>query len=319
MWGAIFPGQGSQQIGMGQFLFDNFKVAKELFEEASDSLSLDFKKLCFTGSEDDLALTHNTQPALLLVSTCYSKVIQETTGVPFKYAAGHSIGEYAALVMAETLKFSDAIKAVRKRGEEMQKAVPVGDGSMLAVLGLDDQQVEKLVAWALEKSGLFPIECANFNSPGQVVLSGSSKALAWLSENMTKDIFPEPPRRLKAIPLKVSAPFHCSMMMPAQNAMKEFFETIDFNDAKVPVVQNTTAQAESKADVLKDNLTKQISASVLWTQSINWMQEQGVGNYIELGHGKVLAGLNKKINPAIKTINVSNLEDLNEVEKLCLT
>ena len=292
MWAALFPGQGSQQIGMGQFLFDNFKTAKTLFEEASDTLSLDFKKLCFNGDEKELALTHNTQPALLLVSTCYSQVLQEVSPIDFKFTAGHSVGEYAALVHSKVLKFSDAIRAVRKRGQEMQSAVPVGQGGMVAVLGLDSEQVNKMILWSKEKSQLGPIECANFNSPGQIVISGDKQALDWLVSNLDKEIFSPAPRRLKLIPLKVSAPFHCSLMKPAQDAMQTFFEDIVFSNAETPVVQNTIASAETDPNNIKVNLTQQISSSVNWHPSIDWMSSQGVEKYLELGHGKVLSGLN---------------------------
>jgi len=314
MWAGIFPGQGSQQIGMGQFLFDNFKVAKNLFEEASDAISLDFKKLCFDSTEADLALTHNTQPSLLLVSTCYHKVLSEVAGIDFNFTAGHSVGEYASLVMAGSISFSDGIKSVRKRGALMQEAVPVGEGGMLAVLGLTPEQTTKMNNWAMEKSGASPIESANFNSPGQIVVSGNKKALDWLAANITKDIFAEPPKRLKLIPLKVSAPFHCSMMKPAEAKMDTFFNDIKFNDAKVPVVQNCTANAVTAATDLRKNITEQISSSVRWVESIEWMKSQGVNNFIELGWGKVLAGLNKKIDPEIKTININSLDDLKQME-----
>lgn len=314
MWAGIFPGQGSQQIGMGQFLFDNFKVAKNLFEEASDAISLDFKKLCFESSESDLALTHNTQPSLLLVSTCYQKVLSEVAGIDFNFTAGHSVGEYASLVMAGSLSFSDGIKSVRKRGTLMQEAVPVGEGGMLAVLGLTPEQTSKMNNWAMEKSGASPIESANFNSPGQIVVSGNKKALDWLAANITKDIFAEPPKRLKLIPLKVSAPFHCSMMKPAESGMDIFFNDITFNDAKIPVVQNCTANAVTNSTEIRENITEQISSSVRWVESIQWIKSQGVNNFIELGWGKVLAGLNKKIDPEIKTININSLDDLKQME-----
>ena len=216
MWSALFPGQGSQSVGMGRFLFENFTEARSTFEEASDSLSLNFKKLCFEGPESDLQLTENTQPALLLVSTATHRVVQSTTGIKFEAAAGHSVGEYAAVVAAQAVKFSDALRAVRVRGQAMQRAVPVGQGGMIAVLGLTDPQVETLCQWAESTSGLKPVEPANFNAPGQVVISGSQAGLEWLRANAKADLFQLAPGesapRMKMIPLAVSAPFHCSLI-----------------------------------------------------------------------------------------------------------
>lgn len=314
MWAGVFPGQGSQQVGMGHFLFENFKVAQHLFEEASDAISVDFKKLCFDSEASELALTYNTQPCLLLVSTCYQKVLNEISGIKFKYTAGHSVGEYASLVLSESISFSDGIKAVRKRGMFMQEAVPVGKGGMLAVLGLTSEQINKMNHWAIEKSGFSPIECANFNSPGQIVISGHKKALDWLVANITKDIFTDPPKRLKLIPLKVSAPFHCSMMEPAESGMSTFFDDIKFSDAKVPIVQNYTANAVEKSLELKKNIIKQISSSVRWVESIEWIKTQGVTQFVELGCGKVLSGLNKKIDGELKTLNINSMDDLKQLE-----
>src|SRR4051812_39008913 len=219
MWGALFPGQGSQAVGMGRFLFDNFPIAKQLFEEASDTLKQDFKKLCFEGPDADLTLTENTQPALLLVSFATFRVAKETTGIKITAGAGHSVGEYAAVVAAGSVKFADALRAVRIRGQEMQKAVPVGQGAMCAVIGLSDDQTEKLCKWIENESGYRPVQAANYNAPGQVVISGHGKGIAWAQANSPKDLFaPEAPK-IRLIPLKVSAPFHCVLMKPAEEAM----------------------------------------------------------------------------------------------------
>src|SRR4051812_27635287 len=183
MLAILFPGQGSQAPGMGRFLFDNFKIAKETFEEGSEALGLDLKKLCFEGDEKTLALTENTQPALLCVSTATWRLLKSELNLKPAAAAGHSIGEYAALVAAESINYAEAIKAVRLRGQAMQSAVPIGRGGMTAVLGLDDEQVRFLCEWTVKESGFSPLSPANFNSPGQVVISGSQKALNWLKDN----------------------------------------------------------------------------------------------------------------------------------------
>ena len=317
MWGALYPGQGSQHVGMGKFLFENFKPVKELFEEASDTLSLNFKKLCFDGPESDLTLTQNTQPALLLVSVATYKTVCENTDIQFSMAAGHSIGEYAALVNAQSLDFKIALTAVRKRGQYMQQAVPVGEGGMVAVLGLDAQNVQRLCQWACETSGLSPLEPANFNSPEQTVISGSAQLTQWTCENLDKSIFKPEPRRLKLIPLKVSAPFHCTMMKPAEDNMRQELESIKFKAAKYPVIQNFTGKTSSAAKELRENLIRQISAPVRWVECMEEFKKQGVTQFVELGAGKVLAGLSKKVDKeSFKTFNINSIEDLKALEAL---
>ena len=316
MWSAVFPGQGSQFVGMSRFLFDNFSSVRERFEEASDTLSLDFKKLCFNGPEEKLALTHNTQPALLLSSVATYETVKKTTDIQFHSAAGHSIGEYAALVTGAALNFSEALQAVRKRGEFMQSAVPQGEGAMLAVIGLTDGQIHQLCQWAEEKSGLRPLESANFNSPGQVVISGSARLVKWVQENWDKALFKPEPRRVKFIPLKVSAPFHCSMMKPAEKKMAPILEAMEFKNSQYPIIQNHTATPETKSHKLRTHLIAQISTPVLWVDCVKKLIETGTQKCIELGPGKTLSGLIKKIdNENIKTFNVSSLEDLKELEK----
>lgn len=314
-WASVFPGQGAQHPGMGQFLFDNFKEAKLRFEEASDAISLDFKKLCFSGSEEDLQLTKNTQPALLLVSTATYDVIHELTGFKPLAAAGHSIGEYAALVTSGALAFTPALKAVRTRGEAMQEAVPVGHGGMCAVMGMNDSQVKEACTWAETASGLKPIEPANFNSPGQVVISGNVKAIEWLQANFKKEALKEPPARAKFIPLKVSAPFHCSMMKPAEDRMRKVLTDIEFKPSSVKIVQNFTAQPTTAANELRENLIRQISAPVLWTQCVENLAKLGATRIIEFGPGKVLSGLIKKIDSEkLQTFNLNSLEDIQRIE-----
>lgn len=315
-WGAIFPGQGSQSVGMGKFLVENFAVAKEAFEEASDVLHVDFRKLCFEGPESDLQMTENTQPALLLVSASTFRVVQSTIGIPIVAAAGHSVGEYAAVVTSGSMTFADALRAVRIRGQSMQKAVPVGKGGMVAVMGLSDEQVMKLCAWAETTSGLRPIEPANFNSPGQVVISGSQELIEWLKQNAKPDIFaPETPR-MKLIPLAVSAPFHCSLMKPAEDQMRLVLGETKFVDSQWSIVQNVTGQETTKSDVLRENLVKQVSGAVRWTQCMQRLKTLGVTQLIEFGSGKVLSGLAKKIDSSSPPpFNVNSLEDLKSLEQ----
>jgi [acyl-carrier-protein] S-malonyltransferase len=316
MMTLLYPGQGSQQPGMGQFLFENFKIAKETFEEGSEALSMDLKKLCFHGSETDLGLTENTQPALLLVSTATQRVLQTQFGVNVQAAAGHSIGEYAALVSAGVIDFAPAMKAVRIRGQAMQSAVPVGEGGMIATLGLEPEQAQFLCDFVQKNSGFSPLSPANFNSPGQIVLSGSMKAIEWLRANYKPEIFPEAPKRSKLIPLNVSAPFHCEMMLPAEEKMREVLSNMRFGAPKFRIVQNFTAQFAAEPEVLRENLIRQVSAPVRWTESMQTLKGAGLTKCIECGAGKVLSGLLKKIDPdAFTVMNTNSLEDLKLIEE----
>jgi [acyl-carrier-protein] S-malonyltransferase len=312
----LFPGQGSQQPGMGQFLFNNFKVAKECFEEASEALSQDMKKLCFAGSEADLALTENTQPALLLVSTATQRVLKSEYHIKVSAGAGHSIGEYAALVAAKVINFPQAMKAVRSRGQAMQSAVPVGQGGMIAVLGLEPDQAKFLCEYVVKNSGFGPLSPANFNSPGQIVLSGSMKAIEWLKTNFKPEIFPEPPKRAKLIPLNVSAPFHCEMMFPAEEKMRKILTAMKFSTPEFRIIQNFTANFEDDPEQLRENLIRQVSAPVRWTESMEVLKTQNLTKCIECGVGKVLSGLLKKIDgDSFKVLNTNSLEDLKLIEE----
>lgn len=313
MWSALFPGQGSQSPGMGKFLVDEFKSAKRTFEEASDTLSIDFKKLCFEGSEADLALTENTQPCLLLVSTATFRVLNEEFGFSPKIAAGHSIGEYAAVVAAGALAFSDGMKAVRIRGQAMQSAVPVGQGGMTAVMGLEPDQVTKLCQWAEKESGDGPVQPANINAPGQIVISGKKSALDWAAANFKADLFPG--SRVKFIPLKVSAPFHCSMMKPAEEKMAHVLGDMKFSSAAFPVVQNVNAESVTDGAQLRANLVKQVSAPVRWIECVQKIAAMGSERALEVGNGKVIAGLVKKIaGDKLPVSNLNSMEDLKTVE-----
>lgn len=310
----LFPGQGSQAVGMGQFLYQEFQVAKNIYDEASEAIQVDLKKLCFEGPESELNLTENTQPALLTTSVATAEVLRKIFNVQPVATAGHSIGEYSSLVLADVIPFATAVKAVKLRGKEMQKAVPVGEGGMFATLGLTTEQAQFLCRWTEEKSGFKPLSPANFNCEGQIVISGSAKALNWLKENFKPEIFTEnglpEARRAKLIPLTVSAPFHCAMMLPAENAMREFLTTVEFKNASLPVYQNFTAQKMTEGSKIKENLIRQVSGSVLWTQTLLQMHSEGHRQFIECGHGTVLKGLLKKISADFEVLTTQNHEEL---------
>ena len=313
----LFPGQGSQAPGMGNFLFENFKTAQHTFEEASDAIQFNLKKLCFTGTEQELALTENTQPALLCVSTATARVLTQDLGVKPTITAGHSIGEYSSMVVAKSLAFGDAMRAVRLRGKAMQAAVPVGTGGMTATLGLSDEQAQFLCDWAVKNSGFGPLSPANYNCEGQIVISGNLKCLEWLKLNFKAEILPGEAKRAKLIPLQVSAPFHCEMMRPAQEQMELFLSSVHFADSQIGIVQNVNAAIETKADLLRKNLIEQVSAPVRWTQSMQTLKTTGTALCFEVGHGNVVKGLLKKIDSEFFTVHsTSTLADIKAIESL---
>ncbi|MES2768122.1 MAG: ACP S-malonyltransferase [Bdellovibrionota bacterium] len=313
MLGLIFPGQGSQFVGMGKVFYENFKDVKHTFDEGSDALQINLKKLLFDGPDSDLKLTHNTQPAILLVSVALDRILKDILKEKKKICAGHSLGEYSALVSNGVLDFAEAIKTVRIRGELMQKAVPPGEGAMIAVLGCENENVEKICQW-VQKESKEILEPANYNAPGQVVISGSAKAGEWLMANWkTSELATQ--IKAKFIPLNVSAPFHCSMMMPAQLEMTPVISKLKYSLAKFPVVQNVTAMPTSEANEIQKNLISQISAPVKWVQSVIKLRELGVTRCIEVGPGKVLSGLVKKIDSeALSTLNIETIEDFKKLE-----
>ncbi len=319
MWGALFPGQGSQSVGMGKFLFEEFSTARRLFEEAGDTLKLNFKKLCFEGPDSDLQLTENTQPALLLVSTVTATCATELIPLKIAASAGHSVGEYAALVTSGVLGFSSALTAVRMRGQAMQRAVPVGNGAMCAVLGLSDENAKKMCALVEKQSGEKPLEPANFNCPGQVVVSGSAKAIEWMRANVNAEWVAAhlgaDAGRAKLIPLSVSAPFHCSLMKPAETEMRAVLENVEFNVPRHPVIQNLSATSSVDTKVIRERLIGQISGPVLWTQCQEALLNKNIENYVEFGSGKILAGLAKKIaGEKAKVFGLNSLDDLKSLE-----
>jgi [acyl-carrier-protein] S-malonyltransferase len=299
----IFPGQGSQYVGMGKELFDNFSVAKKIFEEADDTLHLSISGLCFKGPEEALKLTENTQPAVLTTSIAALKVLQEEKGTASQFAAGHSLGEYSALVASGALSFSEAVKIVRLRGKFMQEAVPVGEGAMAAVLGMEREQVEKLCEEISSGEILAP---ANFNSPGQIVIAGHSKAIERAIEKVKQG-------GKKAVLLPVSAPFHSPLMKPAGERLGKALEEISVADLKIPVVTNVEAEVNTVKERVKGLLVAQVSSPVRWEESMRKMIEKGIEQVLEIGPGKVLSDLMKRIDGRVES---KNLEDLQTLKKI---
>jgi [acyl-carrier-protein] S-malonyltransferase len=297
----LFPGQGSQHAGMGKALADNFTVARQLFEEANDALNFDLASLCYNGPEEDLKLTANTQPAILTTSVAALRVLEAETGLVPAYAAGHSLGEYSALVCAGALTFADAVRTVRQRGTFMQEAVPVGTGSMAAILGLD---LEALNAVCLEAAQGQVVSPANYNSDGQVVIAGHTEAVT-----RAIDLAKEKGAK-RALPLPVSAPFHCSLMTPAGERLAEALAAITVNEMSLPVVTNVEATPNQDSSRVCDLLVQQVSAPVRWQETVACMVNLGVERYVEIGPGKVLSGLAKRMAKGSTIQNVQNVADI---------
>jgi len=294
----LFPGQGSQYPGMGKELADNFAVVRHTFEEADDALGMAISRICFQGPESDLQLTENTQPALLATSIAFFRLLASETGLVADFLAGHSLGEYSALVASGALDFADALRTVRSRGQFMQEAVPVGTGAMAAVLGVDADVVAQVCDEAAQGEVVVP---ANFNCPGQIVISGQATAV-----QRAVDIAKARGIR-KVLLLPVSVPSHCALMESAGRRLAEALETITAASLKVPVVSNVEAKPYTEAERVKDLLVAQISSPVLWETSVRETASRGVTRCLEIGPGKVLSGLVKKID---KELIVRNFDDL---------
>ena len=300
----VFPGQGSQYTGMGKDFFENFPTAKEIFDRANETLQFDLTRLIFEGGEE-LNKTVNTQPAILTVSYAIYSVLKELyPELKPQFVAGHSLGEYSALLFAEVLDFEDALRLVRYRAEYMQSAVPEGKGGMAAVIGIPPEEVAKLCE---EVEGL--VEPVNFNSPIQTVVAGEAEAVKKLVR-LAKS------RKIKAIPLKVSVPSHSSLMREAAEKFKEKLQEVTFKNATTPVVQNYDAKPHTEAEEIKENLYLQLFNPVRWVESVKFMTSQGVDTFIEIGPKNVLSKLIAQTVEEVKTLNIEKVEDLEKLNGL---
>ncbi len=308
----VFPGQGSQKVGMGAEIVTAYPAARAVFDEVDEALGEALSKLIANGPEDTLTLTANAQPALMAVSIATLRALEAETGKPFaalaQCAAGHSLGEYSALVAAGVLSLADAARLLRLRGQAMQAAVPPGEGAMVAVLGMAPDAAQALAASAEEATGLVCAP-ANDNAPGQIVLSGAAAAVAWATENAKER------GAKRAIPLSVSAPFHCSLMAPARAAMDDALGKVSLNDASVPVFTNVTADASQSAATLRDRLVAQVTAPVRWRETMTNMRAGRVGvacvdSIVEVGAGKVLCGLARQADRAFSVTALNTPDDI---------
>ncbi|MGG3306413.1 ACP S-malonyltransferase [Paenibacillus lautus] len=301
----IFPGQGAQSVGMGKDAYDAVPAARDLFLAADDQLGFPLSSIIFNGPDEDLKQTVNTQPALLATSMAYLEAIRGK-GIEPDYVAGHSLGEYSALVCAGVLSFEEAVSIVRARGEYMEAAVPGGQGAMAAVLGADREALSELCKRITAEGHV--VELANMNCPGQIVISGSAQGVAAAAERVKEA------GGKRAIPLEVSGPFHSTLMKEAADRLAGKLEQAAFNTPSVPVVANVTARSVEDAAAIRGLLVEQVYSPVLWHDSVEWMIAQGVDTFIEIGPGSVLSGLIKKIDKSVKVINVNSLDSVSSLE-----
>ena len=303
MKALIFPGQGSQSVGMGLDLYNNFDLVKKIFKETDDKLKYPLSKIILDGPDSELKLTKNTQPAIMTLSYSIFKLIKEEFNIELKnikYFAGHSLGEYSALVSVGSLNFHDALYLLHERGKSMQEAVPEGKGTMLAVMGLKMEELKKYIN---EVSTKGICEIANDNSDSQIILSGEKIALEEINKNLKLS-------KKKSIFLPVSAPFHCSLMKGAAEKMKDKIINTKFLNPSTDIVSNVTAEAESSIENIKNLLIKQIYSKVRWRESILYMIKNGVNEFIEIGPGKVLSGLTKRISGNVDVKSINTIEDI---------
>ena len=301
----VFPGQGSQKVGMLQDLYNEYPIVKQRFEEADQALGYSISQLCFEGPDTELVKTANTQPAILTASVACYEILKEKGFTP-DIVGGHSLGEYSAMVAAGVIDFKDAVYLVHKRGEFMQDAVPLGEGAMAAIINLDRDTVVAICDKITEEVG--SVQAVNFNCPGQIIISGKTEAVEKACEAMKEA------GAKRALPLPVSGPFHSRLMEPAAARLKEEMDKIEFHDAQVPVVTNVTGKILTKAQDIKDSLLGQVASPVLWEDCVAEMVNFGAQAFVEVGPGKVLTGFTKKIN---KEMQLANVEDLASLDK-CL-
>ena len=308
MSALLFPGQGSQVVGMGLEFFTNFNLVKKIFKEADEKLNFSISKIILEGPTDKLQLTQNTQPAILTVSYSIFRVLKDEFGFDFnsfKFFAGHSLGEYSALVCSDSLNFDDAIYLLHERGKAMQKAVPIGKGSMIAILGMKTDEILSLIKSQSNEKGI--CEIANDNAEGQVIISGNSERVETFQKILKE-------KKIKSIPLKVSAPFHCSLMKPAANIMKDKIENTKFKEPKFKIINNVNANAETDPENIKSLLVEQIFSTVRWRESILKMSNAGVKKYIEIGPGKVLSGMVKRTLKDVNSFSINSIADIKNFE-----
>ncbi|MCD8198907.1 MAG: ACP S-malonyltransferase [Phascolarctobacterium sp.] len=298
----VFPGQGAQNVGMCKNFYDQYTVARHIFEEADEALGFSITKMCFEGPEDELCLTYNTQPAILTASIACAAVLKQYD-ICCDVAAGHSLGEYSALVVSEALAFADAVRIVRQRGQFMQEAVPVGEGGMAAVLGMESERIVEICNKVTAENGGI-VQAVNFNCPGQVVIAGATAAV----DSACEDLKAAGAKRVVQLP--VSAPFHSSLMQPASKRLAEALAQITIHDAKIPVIANVTAKEVKLSAEINESLIKQAASPVLWEKSVLNMATDGVDTFIEVGPGKTLTGFTKKIAKGLPALNVEDPESL---------
>jgi [acyl-carrier-protein] S-malonyltransferase len=306
MKAILFPGQGSQVVGMGSEFYNNFSSVKEIFNSADEKLKFKLSKIILEGPEDQLKLTQNTQPAILTVSYAIFKILKEEFNYNFentKYFAGHSLGEYSALLCAGSLSFEDALYLLFERGKSMQEAVPVGKGGMLAVLGSENEEIEDCIK-KIKSKGV--CEIANDNAPGQIIVSGNIELIQELQNTLKEN-------KKKSIMLPVSAPFHCSLMNAAATNMKSKIENVNFTKPNYEIIANVTASPINDPADIKKLLVEQIYSKVRWRESILYMANQNITEYLEIGPGKVLTGLVKRILPSTNSSSINSIEDIKNI------
>jgi [acyl-carrier-protein] S-malonyltransferase len=296
----MFPGQGSQYPGMGRDLAEKYPAARRVFDEADAALGMSISQICFSGTEDELKLTANTQPAILTVSVAAYRALEDS-GIKPEFVAGHSLGEYSALVAAGGIDFADAVKLVRKRGQYMQEAVAAGNGAMAAILGLAPAEVAEITRKASEGEIVVP---ANLNSPEQTVISGTAAAVKRAVEIASQA------GAKRAVILPVSAPFHCELMAPAQKKLEKDLRATKFHDLKFPIYTNVDAEETTSGDEAREALIKQVCMPVLWLDTMHEMIDSGVHLFVEVGPGKVLSGLMRQIDRAVRCIGVDDAATL---------